>query len=41
MRKPRSFLTVLVIVMICAAGTNALFAQIGTAQLNGKVRDES
>jgi outer membrane receptor protein involved in Fe transport len=41
MRKPRSFLTVLVIVMICAAGTNALFAQIGTAQLNGTVRDES
>src|SRR6202162_5848129 len=43
MNKRGCFLAVLVIVMICAAGTNALLAQGGGsgAQLNGTVRDAS
>jgi outer membrane receptor protein involved in Fe transport len=43
MRKPRSFLTVLVMVMICGAGANALFAQVSGsgAELSGTVSDAS
>jgi len=41
MKKRGSFLAVLVIVILCTAGANALLAQISTAQLNGTVRDQS
>jgi hypothetical protein len=41
MGKPRSFLAVLVIVILCAGSASSLFAQGGgsTSQLNGTVRD--
>jgi outer membrane receptor protein involved in Fe transport len=43
MTKRGSILAVLVIVILCTAGTNALFAQVSgsSAQLNGTVRDAS